>query len=453
MTTGRWTHPSARLLLNEGDPERVIVDRARRLVFEAIEAGWSGPPFDPIRLADMRNIVVTANPDVVDARTSVGPSGGLLLEFNPNQPRGRRRYSIAHEIAHALFPDVGERVRFRAAENHERDDDWQLETLCNLAAAELLMPVGSLPPDAAVAPGIDAILALRSAFDVSVEAITLRLVRLARRPVAAFAASRDAQGQYRIDYLATSSGWRDARRPRGVGAESVVSQCTAIGFTAKGFERWPGLDSEIQVECVGIPPYPGQRVPRVAGVITPRTQGALVVEKVLHVRGSATEPRGSGQKLLLHVVNDRTPRWGGGFAVAVARKWPMVQKEFIAWVDDDRSHLRLGGIRVARVDDTLSVVSLIAQRGYGPSPRPRIRYEALETCIAQVAELARASGSSVHAPTIGAGQAGGNWAVIKGLLDEILCAQGISVTIYSLPGAPDLSVDTQERPQQLAIGG
>ena len=454
MTSGHWTHPSVRLLLDEGDPERVMVEKARRLVFDAIEAGWSGPPFDPIRLADLRNMEVAANPDVVDAQTSLASSGSLRLEFNPNLPRGRRRYSIAHEIAHALLPDVGERVRYRAAEAHERSDDWQLEMLCNIAAAEMLMPVGSLPPSAAAAPGIDEILALRTAFDVSVEAITLRLVRLASRPVAAFAASRSGPGQYRLDYLVPSPGWDGSGRPISVPEASVVMQCTAIGFTAKGSEHWPGFDGLLEIECVGIPPYPGDRAPRVVGVVSPRTTAAPVLEQVVQLRGSATEPRGSGRKLVIQVVNDRTPRWGGGFALAIRQKWPAVQRAFIAWAEHDPRNLRLGNVHVAPVDDGISVVSLVAQHGYGPSPNARIRYGALESCLTQTADIALETKASVHGPTIGAGQAGGNWTVIRGLLDELLCARGVPVTIYSLPGTPDLAIpEARERPQQLLLQG
>ena len=70
------------------------------------------------------------------------------IEYNPNRPRERRRYSVAHEIAHTLFPDCAKRVRHRGSHHGKRpgSDDWQLEALCNIAAAEILMPVvGTLP--------------------------------------------------------------------------------------------------------------------------------------------------------------------------------------------------------------------------------------------------------------------------------------------------------------------
>jgi hypothetical protein len=449
---GQWTHPSVRLLSEEGEPDRIIVEKARTLVFDAVEAGWSGPPYDPIGLADLKGIEVEANPEVVDARTSLAASGGLFIEFNPNQPRGRRRYSIAHEIAHTLFSDVAETVRHRAAAAPDRDDDWQLELLCNMAAAEILMPVGSLPAEADVGIGIDQILTLRSSFDVSVEAIALRLVKLARQPIAAFAASRrDGGADYRLDYLWTSPAWAPRPRPTGIPAATVVSQCGAIGFTAKGDESWPGLSVGLHVECVGIPPYPGQRIPRVVGVVWPDDSGTWASNRVVHLRGSAIEPRGQGPRLLIHVVNDRTPRWGGGFALEVGRKWPSVQRDFIEWVSEERRRLQLGSVRGSEASHDLWVVSMIAQRGYGPSAKPRIRYHALETALGQVSELAKELGASVHGPRLGAGQAGGSWPIVEGLLEEMLCAQGVPVTIYSLPNAPEPAQAGEEESRQLSL--
>jgi hypothetical protein len=36
-------------------------------------------------------------------------------------------------------------------------------------------------------------------------------------------------------------------------------------------------------------------------------------------------------------------------------------------------------------------------------------------------------------PRIGTGEAGGSWALVCALIDEVLCAAGLSVTIYELP--------------------
>ena len=100
------------------------------------------------------------------------------VEFNPNRPSARVRYSIAHEIAHTLFPDCGERVRHRAFHSELQGDEWQLEAICNVGAAELLMPLGSLKSAKDSDWTIESLLALRQQYEVSMEALLIRIVRL-----------------------------------------------------------------------------------------------------------------------------------------------------------------------------------------------------------------------------------------------------------------------------------
>src|SRR6266849_10613601 len=47
-----WSHPSV-LTLNDPDPMSAIIARARRMVLNAMERGWSGPPYNPFALAEM----------------------------------------------------------------------------------------------------------------------------------------------------------------------------------------------------------------------------------------------------------------------------------------------------------------------------------------------------------------------------------------------------------------
>src|SRR5450756_2519558 len=108
-----WNSESVKLLAGGDDPVEAITLRARELVTRAIDAGWPGPPFDPVALAaKYLGLKVVATDEVADARTVPTPTGPRI-EFNPNRPRERRRYSVAHEIAHTLFPDHAERVRNR----------------------------------------------------------------------------------------------------------------------------------------------------------------------------------------------------------------------------------------------------------------------------------------------------------------------------------------------------
>ena len=432
----QWTNPSVMGFAQGADPLSAIQTKARQTVVEASERGWQGPPYDPFQLAELLGVGVLPNDAVVDARI-VPVAEGLRIEFNPNRPHGRVRYSVAHELAHTLFPDCAEVVRTRTPSVELRDDTWQLELLCNIGAAELLMPTGytNLENEGI---DIDNLLRLRSEFDVSTEAILLRIAKLTNTPCAVFAAARLSGGGgfpgFRIDYSVPSRTW-DVGIPSNFRIESstVLAECTAIGFTAKGTENWGSDLPVFDVQCVGIPPFPGDRFPRIAGVLTSENVLQPTALQIAYLFGDARKPRGTAKRIIAHVVNDGTPNWGGGFALEVAKEWGFIQEDFRDWVEQDQSNLSLGKIHWAQIEDDLSIVHMVAQRGYGLSTRPRIRYAALSDALDQLHVVASEQGASVHMPRIGTGQAGGNWGLIRELVDERLVRRGTPVFVYALP--------------------
>jgi hypothetical protein len=151
-----WTNPSVLALSRARDPIEAITKEARGLVFRALEQGWKGPPFDPFALAEILRIETRPTAEVLDARTVPLTGNRYRIEFNPDRPHRRIRYSIFHELAHTLFPDCAQMIRTRGAHNATRRDDWQLETLCNIAAAELLLPTGTLQQFTELRPTVDA---------------------------------------------------------------------------------------------------------------------------------------------------------------------------------------------------------------------------------------------------------------------------------------------------------
>ena len=432
----QWTNPSVVAFALGADPVRAIRSKARQTVVEATEWGWQGPPYDPFQLAELLEISVLPNDAVVDARI-VPIAGGLRIEFNPNRPHGRVRYSVAHELAHTLFPDCAEMVRNRTPSIEFRDDTWQLELLCNIGAAELLMPTGYTDLENE-GVDIDNLLRLRDEFDVSTEAILLRIAKLTSIPCAVFTAARVSMSSsfpsFRIDYSVPSRTWDVGISSNfRVESSSVLEECTAIGFTAKGTESWGSQLPVFDVQCVGIPPFPGDRFPRIAGVLTSENALQPSALQIDYLFGDARKPRGTGKRIIAHVVNDGTPNWGGGFALEVAKEWSFIQEEFRDWVEQDRSNLSLGKILWAQIEEDLSIVHMVAQRGYGLSTRPRIRYAALSNALDRLQEIAWQQGASVHMPRIGTGQAGGNWELIRELIDERLVRRGTPVSVYALP--------------------
>jgi len=176
MVTIEWTNPSVKQLAGNSDPIEVIVEKTRNLILDAMDNGWQGPPFDPFALAQLLGYSVVPREDIHDAR-SFARQEKVEIEYNPNRSRRRIRFSIAHEIAHTLFPNYAESIHNRSGET-QRPDDWQLELLCNISAAEILMPVGPAFDRERFPITIDKAIEIRNRFEVSMEAALLRLGKL-----------------------------------------------------------------------------------------------------------------------------------------------------------------------------------------------------------------------------------------------------------------------------------
>jgi IrrE N-terminal-like domain len=433
-----WTNESVLAFAGGGDPMEAIEAAARDAVFRAVEAGWEGPPFDPFELAHLREMELVPRNELREARTIVSGSG-LAIEYNPTRPRDRVRFSIAHEIAHSLFGDVAREPRYRHNPAAGPADSWQLEMLCNVAAAEILMPTEVFGEHTRRPMRIEEVVELRKVFGVSIEALMRRATKLADHPIAMFAAARtdpdSLDSGFRVDYTVPSLSW-SAGISRGtqVPGGSVLADCTAVGFTARREERWPGSGQALSVQAIGTPPFPGQRMPRVLGWLSPKRKtpgsGTAIDER----HGDATEPAGHGGRVIVHLVNDRTANWGGQFAQALRERHPEAQDDFRDWVNADPARLRLGAVRILAVDPTLSIATLVGQKGYGPSKRARIRYGALRSALDQITNHAKETGASLHMPRIGAGQAGGRWPLVREIIEEVTIRVGVPVTVYIPPG-------------------
>lgn len=428
-----WTNESVRAFAKNADPLEAIERAARSLVLKARESGWEGPPFNPLRIAEMLGAQIVANSSIADARL-IATESGPKIEFNPQQPRERVRFSIAHEVAHMLFPDWRDQIRNRGGQK-EVADDWQLEMLCNLAAAEFVLPIGSLS-SASMVPPIEDLMRQRCEYDVSAEAFLIRLAKVSTQPIGVFLASphqsNDAERRYTVNYFVGSP---TAPRAQISGTEvppsSVIRFCTAIGYTDRSIENWV-IESPTQIECVGIPAYPGSVYPRVAGLVRfDHAQADLKPISILN--GNILEPRNGGQKIICQLVNDKAVTWGGGVARKMAGRFPDAEEQFKERIFHLSRSERLGRVIFSKASDEITVASLIAQEGYGPSLFPRIRYTALKHCLEVVTQRAKEIDASIHMPRIGTGSAGGDWGTVEEMLDDIMVRAGVFVTVYDPP--------------------
>jgi hypothetical protein len=107
------TNPSVNALSGDEDPIAVITEKARDLVFQTIEDRWQDPPFDPFWFAEYHRLSIRPRDDILDARLMPESSTGARIEFDPNQPKPRVSFSLAHEIDKTLFSDIGLTIRNR----------------------------------------------------------------------------------------------------------------------------------------------------------------------------------------------------------------------------------------------------------------------------------------------------------------------------------------------------
>jgi Zn-dependent peptidase ImmA (M78 family)/O-acetyl-ADP-ribose deacetylase (regulator of RNase III) len=431
----KWTHPSV-LTLDDPDPVSAITLRARNMVLDAIQRGWSGPPYNPFTLAEMRGVKLLPTESVLDARTYSDAKQQFTIEFNPQRAAARMRYSIAHELGHTLFSDCAAKVRNRATHQEMTADDWQLESLCNIAAAEILMPFGTLQEQLSVRPSAGLVLDLRRKYVASCEAVVNRLIRLSSYPCVAFFSRLSGEtSRYFVEYQIVSPGLREefsVYRGYTLPPSSKASTCTAIGARDQEDARWVSNGKPWFVEYLGISPYTGETYPRVLALAFPPISSDFKAEEPFKIlQGDASEPFGAERKLLLQVVNDQASVWGGGFAKQARKKWPHAQTRFREWVLGGRQ-LKLGNIHSVSVRNDLTLVSLVAQHGFKPSAGPKLRYSALFSALEKVASLAIAQGATVHMPRIGTGEAGGDWNIIEGIVQETLTTRGVTVTVYDL---------------------
>ena len=437
----KWRNPSVLLLAGDRDPVEVVREKARKIVLEAMDAHALTLPIDPFKLASLRSVKVIPSPEVREARTIAGRDHKPVIEYNPTRSKARLRFSIFHELAHTLFPDCLEEVRYRGQSASSASATHELEMLCNIAAAEFLLPLGSIQADLEnLTLSIDTALQLRTKYEASVEAVLLRLLGLAAHDCAVYSATpdpslEDGRRRYRLDYIRSTPDWETGLKRGDLLPEgSVAEQCTVIGTTAKGEEQWNEGLGKLRVEMVGATPYHGQEaLPRVVGLLMRTADSRLAGPAFEVLRGDALKPRGEGPKIVAHVVSDSSFSWGAGFGKALQTKWPAAQKHFKQVFQEHRGS-KLGLTALSKVEETTYAFQMVCQHGFGPSPTTRLRYEALRECLGSLREAARHEMATVHMPRIGAGEAGGSWGLISNLITEELSSEGVSVTIYDLPG-------------------
>jgi O-acetyl-ADP-ribose deacetylase (regulator of RNase III) len=152
---------------------------------------------------------------------------------------------------------------------------------------------------------------------------------------------------------------------------------------------------------------------------------------ITYLKGDATQPQGKGSKIIAHICND-LGGWGKGFVLAISKRWKEPEIAYRAWHKErTTSGFGLGAVQFVQATPYICVANMLGQRGMkSGSNGPPIRYEAVRSCLKELAREAKEKKASVHMPRIGCGLAGGRWEEIEPIIKEELTSQGIEVTVY-----------------------
>lgn len=152
---------------------------------------------------------------------------------------------------------------------------------------------------------------------------------------------------------------------------------------------------------------------------------------ITYLKGDATTPTTTGNKIIVHICND-IGAWGKGFVVALSKKWKAPEKEYKAWAKSGEK-FQLGEVQLVQVEPDIWVANMIGQKDIkrkGEQGIPPIRYDAVEQALSKVSTFAKQHQATVHMPRIGCGLAGGTWDKMEPIINNELVKNGIAVTVY-----------------------
>ena len=215
----RWTSAAARRIIGQSC-SATTVEEAVYVTASRLLDGVSCPPTDLDVLQSRLNVIsvepIARLPISGELRKR---SDGLVIVHSSTLSLGRRRFTIAHELGHAVFESTGPNCPRYGRE---------LERICDMLAAEFLMPRDIFVARAGKGLHPGQVLKLARDFGTSVMATALRCRQLLGASVFQVDAGRVSWGYGAIrrdgDLRADAYGFREAitRAMRGEVGEHMV---------------------------------------------------------------------------------------------------------------------------------------------------------------------------------------------------------------------------------------
>ena len=139
----------------------------------------------------------------------------------------------------------------------------------------------------------------------------------------------------------------------------------------------------------------------------------------------------SGADLICHQVNCQGAM-NSGVAKAIRQKWPQVYTEYRnaardlsseEFCDEELSWMHmLGHIQTVFLADkeTMGVINMFAQAGYGYDGRRYTSYDAFWSCLGEIKKYIKPGMRIAFPARIGCVRGGANWNVIFAMIEEVL---------------------------------
>jgi hypothetical protein len=194
----------------------------------------------------------------------------VVIQYRSGSSEERQRFTICHELAHTCFSDAFEFVRNQDDGTADDPAHKKFENLCDVGAAELLMPHEEFSRDLGGGDmGLTYMDRLRSRYVASIEATLKRMLDFTEHPCAAVFLTDETfknfpaiRGQMRVQWMWKSKSFK-GYLPQGTLApknSDILQNAleTAQPF-AKTRETWwiSSKPRSWYVEAVRLPVIPG----------------------------------------------------------------------------------------------------------------------------------------------------------------------------------------------------
>lgn len=171
-------------LASPGTPDAELVVRLAR---DTLDELTLQPPINHEIVASFRDVIRIEETDIPWSGHIAQTAEGLVITVRASHPWRRKRFTFFHEIKHTYMRGFGVQTQYRCHPGTAGDTtaarDQTLETLCDLGAAELLLPrVPFLADLAGNIITLDLVESLADRYDASLEATARRVVALHPQP-------------------------------------------------------------------------------------------------------------------------------------------------------------------------------------------------------------------------------------------------------------------------------